>query len=197
MADLDEVAKDPRYDQAATGASKTTIFVFVATFLYLVFFSRVAPGILGGFLFFVVGIFVASILISMPLFLLKLKFPISAPFVAVADVAITIVITRTIYLWLFAAEVPATVAVPIESFEPRTFTCEEPLPEFTLSDTSNPTDAELDHLCGCIFAALEVNDREISKAIAEGRESAVTRADIQRFTAKFGASVERCGGYEL
>lgn len=197
MVDLNEVAKDPRYDQAATGASKTTILVFVATFLYLVFFSGVTPGLLGGFLFFAIGIFVASILISMPLFLLKMKFPISTPIVSIAEVVITIVLTRAIYLWLFSAQVPASIQVPVESFEPRYFTCEEPLPEFTLRRTADPTDAELGDLCACIYNSLDKKNIELSKSFIEERKPDVTQEDIRVFTQHFGAAIKQCGGEDF
>ena len=38
--------------------------------------------------------------------------------------------------------------------EPRLFTCKEPLPQFTLGATSNPSDAELAKLCACIWSKL-------------------------------------------
>jgi len=191
MSDLDEIVKKPSYDAAASDASKSTIFVFIATFSYLVFFSGASPGFLGGAAFFVVGIFAVSLAISMPLFLLKSKFPKVAILTSIIDIVVTIFLTRAIYLWLFSQP-----AVAVE-FEPRSFLCTEPLPEFTLSETSNPTDAQLDQLCSCIYAELEASESETSKAIAERRESDVSQADIQRFIPKFGAALERCGGNEM
>lgn len=34
MTSIEEAAKEPSYDAAATAASKATIFVFIGTFLY-------------------------------------------------------------------------------------------------------------------------------------------------------------------
>ncbi|MEP7150096.1 MAG: hypothetical protein ABI856_00145 [Nitrospira sp.] len=71
MANLNEIAAHPNYDAAASSASKATIFVFMATFGYLVFFSGISPGVIGGVAFFFIGIFAVSLLISMPVFLLR------------------------------------------------------------------------------------------------------------------------------
>lgn len=191
MADLEEIAKQPGYDPAATVTSKFTILVFVATFCYLVFFTDTTPSFVGGAVFLVTGIFVVSIVISMPLFLIRAKFPRFGPLVAIMDIAVTVFLTRTLYLWLFSQ--PAVAPV----FEPRSFLCNEPLPEFTLNEMSDPTDAELKTLCLCIYRKLDANDRHTSQAISEGRESDVTEADIQQFIPKFGEALERCGGKDL
>ena len=60
MAKLGDIVNHPNYTAAATSASKGTIFVFIATFFYLVFFSGVSPGLIGGTAFFFAGIFVVS-----------------------------------------------------------------------------------------------------------------------------------------
>ena len=191
MSNFDEIAKRPGYAASATAASKSTIFVFIATFLYLVFFSGVSPGLFGGSAFFVIGMFAVSIFISMPLFLLRLKYPRLGFVTSALDIAATVFLTRAVYLWLFSLP---SMAV---EFEPRSFVCNEPLPEFTLSKTSNPTDAQLDQLCSCIYGELKSVDRKISRAIAEERSSDLTQADIQQFIPKFGAAIERCGGNEM
>ena len=105
MVKLSDVANDPNYDGAASGASKATITVFVGTFAYLVFFSAVRPGIIGGAIFFLVGMFAASLLISMPFFLLRTKIPKLGLLVSISEIAATIFATRAIYLWLFSSSV--------------------------------------------------------------------------------------------
>ena len=102
MADLKEITESPGYNAAATAASKSTIFVFIATFAYLVFFSEVSPGVLGGAIFLAVGIFAISVVIAAPLFMLKLKFPQLSAIVTIVDIAITVFLTRAAYLWLFS-----------------------------------------------------------------------------------------------
>lgn len=91
------------YEAAAKAASSFTIFVFIGTFAYLVSFSGTSPGLLGGVVFFVVGIFAVSLLIAMPLFLLWVMFPRFSLLIYIADIAITIFVTRLVYFWLFTA----------------------------------------------------------------------------------------------
>ena len=68
MSDIEEIANQPGYDSAASGASKATIGVFVATFVYMVFFLSVSPGLFGGAAFFVVGMFVVSVVCASRLY---------------------------------------------------------------------------------------------------------------------------------
>ena len=104
MPSLSEIADDPRYDTAATAASKSTIAWFLCVSAYMTFFSGApAPGWLGGAAFLGAGIFVVSVLIAMPLFLLRRKVPRLWLVFVIADAAITIVGTRAAYLWLFSA----------------------------------------------------------------------------------------------
>ena len=102
MPDIKEIASDSSYDAQATAASKTAIFTFFATFLYMVFASGVSPGLIGGAIFFVVGIFVVSIAIAMPLLLLSKKIPSIGWLFSIIDVVITILVTRYVYLWIFS-----------------------------------------------------------------------------------------------
>ena len=102
MTSLEEAAKDPNYEVAAASASKSTIFVFIGTFLYMVFGTNVSPGLIGGAIFVIVGMFVASLAISMPLMIVRVKLPKLSPVISIADITITIFVTRWVYLWLFA-----------------------------------------------------------------------------------------------
>lgn len=80
--------------------------------------------------------------------------------------------------------------------EPRTFECEEPLPAFTLGASSNPTDAQLTQLCGCIWLKLPEGgwERKVSAAMKAGQD---TGWRAQAFPPRFGAAIEACGGRNL
>ena len=52
--------------------------------------------------FFAIGLFVVSIVISMPLFLLRVKAQRLGFLFSIADVAITVFLTRAVYVWIFA-----------------------------------------------------------------------------------------------
>ena len=190
MAKLGEIVADPNYNAAASGAAKATIFVFIATFGYLVFFSGTSPGIIGGAVFFGVGIFVVSLVISMPLFLLRAKLPGSGLLISIADIAITIFVTRFVYLWLFAAP-------PAFAGEPFVVHCEEPVPEFTLGADSNPNESQVAELCSCIWGKLGTWEKEAAQAISQGREGEVSSLNLRVFSSQFGSAVRDCGGMDL
>lgn len=93
-----------------------------------------------------------------------------------------------------ALPVSGSAARPVS--EPRSFTCKEPLPEFTLGATSNPSDAEVATLCACIWSKLPEGgwEREVSAKIRRG-EDAGWRG--RGFPPRFGAAVDACGGRSL
>jgi|SRR5690606_5790468 len=197
MADLKEAVQSPGYEAAASTASKATIFVFIATFAYMTFFSEASSGLVGGVLFFAGGIFIASLVIAMPMFLLKSKAPKLSGVVSFLEIAVTIYLTRFAFLWLFSQPAQATETEAQREFVPRSFECEEPLPEFTLGSSSNPTDAELSDLCSCVYAELSDESRRFSQSIRAGEESKLSPSQIQEFIPVFGSAIERCGGKDL
>jgi hypothetical protein len=195
VAKLSEIVEHPSYDAAASGAAKTTIFVFIATFGYLVFLSGVAPGLISGAAFFVIGIFAVALLISAPLFLLRIKLPRLAPLVSIADIAITILVTRAVYLWLFAP--PQVAAQSAVTGEPFVVTCSQPVPEFTLGAESHPSKAEVANLCTCVWNKLGSWEKDAARAISQGREGEVSALNKAAFPSRFGKAVRECGGMDL
>ena len=146
MAKLNEIVGDPNYNAAAMSASKATIFVFIATFGYLAFFSGISLGLIGGAAFFFIGMFVVSLVISMPLFLLRAKAPRLGLIFSIADIVLTMFVTRAVYLWLFAQ--------PVLGGNPFVVACQENIPEFTLGRNSKPSEPEVQRLCACILGKL-------------------------------------------
>lgn len=138
MAKLGDIVNHPNYTAAASSASKGIIFVFIATFIYLLFFSGVSPGLIGGAAFFFAGIFVVSIVISMPLFLLRAKIPRLGAIISLADIALTIFLTRAVYLWLFA---PILIAG-----NPFVVVCHEPIRSLRSVLIHTPSEAEVQRL---------------------------------------------------
>lgn len=80
--------------------------------------------------------------------------------------------------------------------EPRTFECNDPLPQFTLGEASNPTDAQVKTLCTCIWSQFPEDgwERSTSTKIRAG-ENPGWRA--RAFQARFGQALEKCGGFNL
>jgi hypothetical protein len=189
MAKLREIVNHPNYTTAASSASKATIFVFIATFVYLVFFSGVSPGLIGGAAFFFIGIFIVSLVVSMPLFLLRTKVPRLGAIISLADIALTIFLTRAIYLWLFAQ-----VSV---AGNPFVVVCREPIPEFTLGLHSNPSEAEVHQLCACVWEKLKGWEKDTARALAEKRPEDVSALNMRAFPSRFGSRLKECGGMDL
>ena len=80
--------------------------------------------------------------------------------------------------------------------ETRSFKCKEPLPEFTLGPSFNPSEAQLSTLCACIWAKLPAGgwEREVSTKIRNGKDAG-WRA--RGFVARFGTAFDACGGFSL
>lgn len=80
---------------------------------------------------------------------------------------------------------------------PRSFKCsKEPLPEFTLGESSNPSDADVAKLCACIWSKLPDGgwEREVSAKIRKGEDPGWRG---RAFGPRFGAALEGCGGKKL
>lgn len=75
--------------------------------------------------------------------------------------------------------------------------CREPLPEFTLGESSNPTAEQQAALCSCIWQNLGQWAQAASRKIAEGKESEVSALDIRAYPARFGSTLKQCGGMKL
>lgn len=82
------------------------------------------------------------------------------------------------------------------SGEPRLFKCKQPLPEFTLGPTSNPSDAELAKLCACVWSKLPEGgwERDVSAKIRRGEDPGWRG---RGFIPRFGAAIDACGGSSL
>lgn len=68
----------------------------------------------------------------------------------------------------------------------RTFKCQQQIPEFTLTEKSNPTDSDLDLLCKCIWNGLGEFQAESKKAVS----SSLRPSDA--FLRKFGSLISSC-----
>jgi len=88
-----------------------------------------------------------------------------------------------------------------EASEPRSFRCEQPLPEFTLGETSNPTDEELARLCQCIWDRLGSWEKRVATALSKGEQPTEPLPspdmNVRAFLPRFNASLTACGGYDL
>ena len=77
--------------------------------------------------------------------------------------------------------------------EPRSFTCKEPLPEFTLGPASNPSNAEVENLCACVWSEGGW-ERRVSAQMRRGEDPGWRG---RGFAPRFGAALDACGGRSL
>ena len=82
------------------------------------------------------------------------------------------------------------------SGEPRSFRCNEPLPEFTLGPKSNPSEAELAKLCACVWSKFPSGgwERDVSAKIRRGEDAGWR---VRGFVPRFGSALDACGGRDL
>jgi hypothetical protein len=78
----------------------------------------------------------------------------------------------------------------------RSFQCKQPLPEFTLAEDSDPTPAQLETLCSCMWSSFPENgwERKTAEKLSRGEN---VGSGTQGFISRFGAALRNCGGYEL
>lgn len=101
MNKLQEISSAPDYDAAASSFSKLTMAAFFVSYVYMVITSGGDPGgWVGPTLFLILGLFAASIFISMPFFLLKRLFPAVSLLVTAVSFTVTFIITKYLFLWL-------------------------------------------------------------------------------------------------
>lgn len=82
-----------------------------------------------------------------------------------------------------------------------TFTCEVPLPDFTLGEYSNPTDAQLTELCDCIWKGMAPWAKEAAKTMRETEEITgpypADELNMRAFANEFTRGLYGCGGDKL
>ena len=197
MARLDDITNRATY-QWQQALSKYTIFltiiVFIATSLYLVLFSGTKPGPsitgkIGGVAYFFIGWLVMALVVSLPLYIFLAKFPRLGGIISLANIALTIFLTRAFYLWLFAE--------PSVETDPYVVVCPQPIPEFTLGANSNPSEEEVQQLCACIWERLSSREKEVARAIATGQGDDVSALNVRDLASRFGKVVKQCGGTDL
>lgn len=101
------------------------------------------------------------------------------------------------YIWLTAAVLLGPAGTAPSSAKPYEVRCKEPLPVFTLGETSNPTKTQEATLCTCIWENLGSWERRASEKITIGKESEVSQLHLRAFPARFGSTVKKCGGMKL
>jgi hypothetical protein len=74
--------------------------------------------------------------------------------------------------------------------------CEEALPEFTLTETSNPNSEQVKQLCSCIWNTFPAGgwEQRTSAIIRNGQDPGWRGKGL---ISRFGQAFKNCGGYKL
>lgn len=99
---LNDIVSNKNYDAEATVASKAAIFTFIGTFIYEVFFTEASSGLIFGAMFLFIGMFITSIIVAMPLFILKKKFLSLTLIIDVLGFLLVVYLTHVVFQFLFS-----------------------------------------------------------------------------------------------
>lgn len=103
MNKMEQIMNQSDYGEKASSFSKLTMAVFFFSYVYMVF---TASGDAGGWfwpmLFLVVGLFVSSIFIAAPLYVVVRLFPKFSMIVTILSIVLTFFATKIMFLWLLA-----------------------------------------------------------------------------------------------
>lgn len=75
--------------------------------------------------------------------------------------------------------------------------CDNPIPEFTLGQSSNPTADQITQLCSCVWENLGSWERDVARAASEGREKDISDLHLRAFPSRFGDAIRMCDGMKL
>ncbi|UDL90191.1 hypothetical protein LGH82_01990 [Mesorhizobium sp. PAMC28654] len=190
-------------DQINGKASGMVIFGWFVGLAYYNWFSRspISVPIWAHIVLIVVGMFAASIIIGGGLALIAAGITKAVTGSAQGSPhafswAAFIGLILAFFPAGYALEMFKSYTVQTAAADHLSFTCKQPLPEFTLGEKSNPTSDQLTHFCDCVWSKFPDGgwEQETSKKIRAGEDPGWRgRAFNQRFSTAF----EDCGAYSL
>jgi len=101
MNKLQEISNHPDYDSKASSFSKLIIAVFFISYVYIIFTNSNNVGWVGIIVFLFAGLFISSIVIAAPFFIIKRIFPKISTIVVIISIITTFFITRVVFNLVF------------------------------------------------------------------------------------------------
>ncbi|KKP92698.1 MAG: hypothetical protein US25_C0083G0002 [Candidatus Moranbacteria bacterium GW2011_GWE1_36_7] len=100
---MEQITSQSDYGEKASSFSKLIMAVFFISYVYMVF---TAGGDAGGWLwpmlFLAVGLFISSIFIAAPLYVLIRLFPRFSMVITILSIVLTFFVTRVMFIWLIS-----------------------------------------------------------------------------------------------
>ncbi|NCU41904.1 MAG: hypothetical protein EOM19_04255 [Candidatus Moranbacteria bacterium] len=140
MNKLQEISSQPDYDSKASSFSKLIIATFFISYVYMILTISSKTGWIGLAIFLFAGLFISSIVIAMPFFILKRVFPKISIIIVILSIFTTFFVTKAVFNWVFnEPKAPnATISVLPEKFSDDEKMFKESLTKFgEASDMTN------------------------------------------------------------
>lgn len=101
MNKMEQITSQPDYGEKASSFSKLIMAIFFFSYVYMVF---TAGGNAGGWmwpmLFLVAGLFVSSIFIAAPFYVMSRSFPKLSMIITILCIIFTFFVTKLMFIWL-------------------------------------------------------------------------------------------------
>jgi hypothetical protein len=101
MNALQEISSHPEYASKASAFSKLIIGAFFVSYVYMILTTSSKTGFIELAIFLFVGLFVSSIAIAMPFFILKRIFQKISVLIVITSILVTFFITKFVFDWAF------------------------------------------------------------------------------------------------
>jgi hypothetical protein len=111
MNKLQEISSQPDYDSKASSFSKLIIATFFISYVYMILTTSSKTGWIGLVIFLFAGLFISSIVIAMPFFILKRIFQKISIAIVIISIFTTFFVTKAVFNWVFDEPKTTTTSV--------------------------------------------------------------------------------------
>lgn len=169
MNKLQEISSQPDYDSKASSFSKLIIATFFISYVYMILTTSSKTGWIGLAIFLFAGLFISSIVIAMPFFILKRVFQKISIIIVIISIFTTFFATKAIFNWVFDEPKVTTTTASVlpEKFSDDEKMFKESLAKFgeasdiTNSPDRNATDEQTAKVLSLTLESVE-NSKKVS-----------------------------------
>ncbi|MFH0854146.1 MAG: hypothetical protein V1891_01505 [bacterium] len=169
MNNLQEISSQPDYNAKASSFSRSIITTFIISLVYLIFTTSNHINWLGIVVFLFVGLFISSIVIAMPFFMIKRLFPKISIIITIVSIITTFYVTKIIFDWSFDQPNKTTTTSTLPNkFASDAALFKESLTKFgEASDMTNSSDRNASDEQTAKVLALTLTSAEDSKKVSD------------------------------
>lgn len=169
MNKLQEISSQPDYDSKASSFSKLIIATFFISYVYMILTTSSKTGWIGLVIFLFAGLFISSIVIAMPFFILKRAFQKISIVIVIISIFTTFFVTKAVFNWVFdEPKTTTTASVLPEKFSDDEKMFKESLAKFgEASDITNSSDRNATDEQTAKVLSLTLESVEDSKKVSD------------------------------